>query len=384
MAGRVLAVATGGAGGDLQPLVAAALALRSRGHETRFVGDASVAHSLAPLGVDTEVLPDDLDLGPRLVGAIREAMTQASGDLTAAGPILRERMSAWAAQTARSITPIVSEQRPAAIITSLFGVEVLTKLVPACPWAVVNSTFYVGPSPPRPLQLDFGARAIPLIAGYAQLLEVADLVLHATDRLFDFSFDGLPERHHYVGPLGIWESPSDAPGYLQEPGDPWILVTISSQLGDDLPLAKAALDALADRPLRVVLTIGPERDPSELPSPPDNAKIEKTVSHAAVLERSALLVSHAGHGSVMKALWYGRPMLLIPWGRDQPGVAARAKALGVAEVVSREQASSATISSALDAVLSEPAMRDAAARHATRLRATDPPRTAATLIETLL
>ena len=31
------------------------------------------------------------------------------------------------------------------LLTSLFGVEVLGAVDPACPWVVVNSTFYVGP-----------------------------------------------------------------------------------------------------------------------------------------------------------------------------------------------------------------------------------------------
>ena len=384
VSGEVLIVATAGAGGDLQPLVAAALALRERGHETVFVGDTSVARSLGPLGVETEILASEFDLGPRLVGAIRDAMTSTGGDLGAAGPIVREHMTAWAEQVAGSVAEVVRKRAPAAIVTSLFGVEVVTAAAPACPWAVVNSTFYVGPGCPRTLKQDFGPRAIPLIEGYASLLDSANLVLHATDPEFDFSFDGLPDHHHYVGPLGIWEPPSEAPAYIAEPGDPWALVTISSQLGDDLPLAEAALEALADRRLRVLVTVGSERDPAELLSVPPNARVERTVSHAAVLEHAALLVSHAGHGSVMKALWYGRPMVLVPWGRDQPGVAARAVALGVARSVSRAEASPKTISDAVDAVLDDQGKVRQARHHATRLRATDPPRAAATLLETLL
>jgi UDP:flavonoid glycosyltransferase YjiC (YdhE family) len=380
----VLVVATAGAGGDLQPLVAAALALGSRGHETAFVGDASVARSLEPFGVETELLAPDLDLGPRLVGAIRATMTVTGGDLEAAGPIVQKRMSGWAAEVAQAVTEIVRRHKPAAIVTSLFGVEVLALVAPSCPWAVVNSTFYVGPGAPRPLDQDFGPRAIPLIARYTSLLDSANLVLHATDPVFDFCFDKLPEHHHYVGPLGVWEPPADAPAYLEQPGDPWTLVTISSQLGDDLPLAEAALEALSGRALRVVLTLGPERDPSEIPSVPRNARVEKAVSHAAVLERATLLVSHAGHGSVMKALWFGRPMALVPWGRDQPGVAARAKALGVAEVVTREDASAATIAAAVDRILVDERMHEVAERHAARLRATDPPKRAANLLETLI
>jgi hypothetical protein len=88
---RVLVVATAGAGGDLQPLVAAALALRSHGHEAFFVGDGSVERALRAVDAPTEVLPSELDLGPRLVASIRDAMAATGGDLAAAGPIVRER-----------------------------------------------------------------------------------------------------------------------------------------------------------------------------------------------------------------------------------------------------------------------------------------------------
>ena len=381
---RILVVATAGAGGDLQPLVAAALALRDRGHATVFLGDRSVQRVVRGLGVETETLPPEVDLGPRLAGAIREAMVATDGDVVAAGPMVQERMAAWAQQTAEPVAAALRGHRPDAVVTSLFGVEVLQLASPPCPWAVVNSTFYVGPHPPRPLEQDVGPRAIPLLSRYAALLASPDLVLHATDQTFDFSFDALPPRHHYVGPLGIWEPPSEPPAYLAQPGDPWVLVSISSQLQDDVALAESALVALADRPVRVVLTLGPDHDPSELAGVPTNTRVERTLSHAAILKQGALLVSHAGHGSVMKALWYGRPMVLVPWGRDQPGVAARAAALGVAEVVPREHASGETLAAAVDRALGSEMMRAAAAQHMTRLQATDPAAVAATLLETIL
>ena len=108
---------------------------------------------------------------------------------------------------------------------------------------------------------------------------------------------------------------------------------------------------MAGHPVRVVVTLGPDHRPDEVSVVPANARLEQTVSHAAVLERGVLMVSHAGHGSVMKALWHGRPMVLVPWGRDQPGVAARAAALGVAEVIQRDNASAETIAAALDRAL---------------------------------
>jgi UDP:flavonoid glycosyltransferase YjiC (YdhE family) len=381
---EILVVATGGAGGDLPPLVAASLALRERGHETTFIGDASVQRTLAPLQVDVEVLPEEVDLGPRVARVVQEAMQAWGGDLAKAGPLVQRGMTVWAHDVAEPISRSIERHRPTAIVTSLFGVEAVDATCPPCPWAVVNSTFYIGPNPPRPVEEDFGPRAIPLITRYAELLESADLVLHATDQLFDYSFDRLPSRHHYVGPLGIWEPPRVRPPFLDEPGNPWVLVSISSQRQDDIALADAAVRALGDEPVRVLVTLGPEHEPSELSAHPPNARVEKTVSHSAVLARATLLVSHAGHGSVMKALWHGRPMVLIPWGRDQPGVAARAEALGVAGVVPCDHATPETIGAAVTRTLADREMGRRAAEHSARLRATNPPADAAAHLESLL
>jgi len=376
-------VATGGAGGDLQPLIAAGLALRERDHEIFFVGDASVDLALRGMGIEVEVLPANLDLGPRLIDAIRAAMSATGGDLVAAGPIVENRLAGWAEETAAPVAAMLGRLTPDAVVTSLFGVEVVRQALPACPWAVINSTFYVGPNPPRPLTEDVGPRAVPLLRRYAGLVEAADMVLHATDQVFDFSFDRLPPRHHYVGPLGLWEPAAEPPRYLAEPGHPWVLVSISSQLQDDLPLAEAALAALADKPVRVLLTLGPGHRPDEITVHPPNARVEQLVPHSAVLKRGTLLVSHAGHGSVMKALWEGRPMVLMPWGRDQPGVAARAEALGVAEVVQRGEGAEAALAGAIGRVLGSAEMRERAKLQAARLQSTDPPATAANLLESL-
>ena len=167
---RVLIVATGGAGGDLPPLVAAALTLRDRGHETTFVADAAVDRFLSPLGVTVDVLPQTLDLGPRMGSIIQEAMQATGGDLARSGPLVQRGLTVWAHEVAGPIIQAIDRHRPSAIVTSLFGVEAVDAACPPIPWAVINSTFYVGPKPPRPLGQDFGPRAIPLVQRYAEIL----------------------------------------------------------------------------------------------------------------------------------------------------------------------------------------------------------------------
>jgi len=164
-----------------------------------------------------------------------------------------------------------------------------------------------------------------------------------------------------------------------------VLVTVSSlpQEGE-IALARTALRTLAAHPVRVVVTLTAGHPRDELGAVPANARIELFVPHSAVLKRSGLLVSHAGHGVVAKALYYGVPMVLVPWDRDQPGVAARAATLGVAEVIARHDLTERRLSAAIDKVLSTPSYQENAARIAGRLQARDAVALARAQIEALL
>jgi UDP:flavonoid glycosyltransferase YjiC (YdhE family) len=367
---KVLVVAMGGAGGDLQPLMAAAIGLLERGHRLAFVGDAAVARVVAAQGLACTEMAPEQDMGQILGGVFKRL---ANLSLAEQGRVITDEIADWSEDVGNLVSGLLEDDRPDALITSLFGVGAAHHAASkaAIPWAMINSTFYVGPNPPRPLVTDFGPRAIPLIEFFLPLVERATLVLHASDQVFDFDHQGLPENHRYVGPL-IWEPESSPAPYLSDPGDPWVLVTLSSQLQDDASVATSAMEGLAVLPLRVLVTTGGSHPPENLGPLPANARAEDYVSHTAALTRSVALVSHAGHGSVMKALWHGVPMVLVPWGRDQPGVADRAERLGVASVIPRGDLSADTIAARVQDVTKSAGYREAAMRHSARLRLTDP------------
>jgi UDP:flavonoid glycosyltransferase YjiC (YdhE family) len=151
-----------------------------------------------------------------------------------------------------------------------------------------------------------------------------------------------------------------------------VLVTVSSNpQADETKLIRTVLQALASRSVRVLVTVSDRHPRGPIGSLPANARIEGFVSHAEVLKRSCLVVSHAGHGIVSKALFYGVPMVLVPWDRDQPGVAARAAATGAAAVIERQQLTQTRLSSAIDGVLHNPTFRAMAQVMARRLQARD-------------
>ena len=100
-------------------------------------------------------------------------------------------------------------------------------------------------------------------------------------------------------------------------GDPLVHVTFGSvTAGAHLPyypgLYRAAIDALAPLRARILLAIGDDRDPAELGTLPPNVRVERWVSHAAVMPRAAAVVGHGGYGTTLDALGYGTPLVVVP------------------------------------------------------------------------
>ena len=56
---------------------------------------------------------------------------------------------------------------------------------------------------------------------------------------------------------------------------------------------------------------------------PANAVVVDAAPHDEVMREASLVVTHCGHGTVMRALAHGLPMLCLPMGRDQNDNAAR-------------------------------------------------------------
>ena len=83
----------------------------------------------------------------------------------------------------------------------------------------------------------------------------------------------------------------------------------------------------------------------------------------------------------MKALWYGVPMVLMPWGRDQPGVANRAERLGVAKVIARDRVTDELLAHAVQLVLEDQRIRATASQVARRLQTQDPAAAACDILE---
>jgi MGT family glycosyltransferase len=204
-----------------------------------------------------------------------------------------------------------------------------------------------------------GVLELPPLASVTEQILDADRLLVLTSRAFQLPEIQPPDHVRYVGPQ--LPQPDGAGSFRPLDGDgPLILVSLSTSDQGQLDLLKRLLTAIAPLPVRALVTLGHAVDASRL-RPPANAVLEPFVPHSAVLPHASLVVTHAGHGTVMAAVSAGVPLVCVPMGRDQPAVAARVTQHGLGIHVESE-ASVEELRSAISHVLGEPAYRAATQR----------------------
>lgn len=359
---RILVFTTSGGGGDGPPLIAAALSLHKAGHEVRIFGDEKVAALMQgePLAVEALTAVEDLEARIRRWHEYPD---------TPVPPVLE-----WGKDVSTHAIRAAEAFQPDLLLCSDFSAAVgyHVKKALGIPLCVMHMTYHHDYGPDDPPNL------------FEVLMRPADLVLNATDPVFDPPPENTADRYQWIG-TQIWEPRQDQPEWLSDPGDPWALMTLSSARQDgELELAEAAVQAVADFPVRMLVTLADTRSGDSLVTNSDRVRVETFVPHSRVLENARLCIAHAGHGIVAKALYFGVPMVLVPWDRDQPGVARRAGALGVARVIEREDLSPARLADAIREVLQDPAYAERARQHGERIQAYDAPRLLCEKIEAFL
>jgi UDP:flavonoid glycosyltransferase YjiC (YdhE family) len=118
------------------------------------------------------------------------------------------------------------------------------------------------------------------------------------------SFDGAPSTSQ---PEWISSFGTNRPG---------VYVTFGTVMGPRAPWA-AILEALADLDVDVLATVGGQVDTATLGPLAANTRVERYVPQSFVLDRSKLVVSHGGAGTLIGAATAGKVQLCIPIAADQ-------------------------------------------------------------------
>ncbi len=393
-------------GGATPPNLGIARLLVARGHEVVVYGDPTLAADVAATGAAHRAWPT---APQRRSTALDDDILKDWECRTALGQVLRLRDRLIAGDAApRFAADVVGALDAAAASAEPFDVVLadgvlLGALVGAeargIPSVALVGTVYLAPSRVRPpagrippargplgrLRDRVGCRLTGLLWGPGLRGLNAARAAHGLDplrRLWDqwdradrvlmltaSAFDDPPPdapNVRYVGPV-LDDIASDGALALPPGDDPFVLVGLSSSYMDQAALLTRIATALATLPVRAVITTGPAIDPEAIPAAPHVAVV-RSASHTELMARADLVVTHAGHGTLIKAIAAGVPVLCLPLGRDQPDNAARAARHGVASVLS-PRADAGAIADAVRRLLRDADRRAAAVALGERVRA---------------
>jgi len=385
---------TSPAAGHLFPLIPGLLELRRRGHEVHvatapsLVGIASAA-GLDARPVDERILAVEvadhelperdrlrdglaqlMGRGPHEIDDLRRLVDELRPDAVLVDTIAYGAASAaeasglpWAT-TLPSLLPYPGDGIPPYGLGMAPRHDLVGRIRDRVLWRLVARGYGKAMLPPLN-RLRTGVGLAELTSPHGYTLAPTRLIV-LTGPPLEYPRTSLPGNVRMVGAQS-WDPPGEAPAWLDEPGDPWVLVTCSTDYQADEALARAALDGLAGEPVRVVVTLADAYDHFDHPVPA-NARIERFVPHGAVLARAVAVVCPGGMGVVAKSVGARVPIVAVPFGRDQPEVARRVVEAGAGVEVDRKRLDAAAVRDAVRAArrLDLPAPPDDPAGNAAR------------------
>ena len=185
-----------------------------------------------------------------------------------------------------------------------------------------------------------------------------------------------PDTVHVVGPM-LAELPGD--DVALPPGDdPLVFVAASTTMDPGLRLVEMAFEALAEEPVRVAATTGERGWSTDVPA---NAVVTDWASNEQLLSQASLVVARGGHGTVVRSLSSGVPLLVCPAGTDMAENGARVTWSGAGSMVPERLQTPAALRLAVRRMLREPRCAAAAGRLAEWARGNDAAARGAALVE---
>lgn len=389
--------ATWAGGGAVPPVLSVARALAERGHGVRVLADASLhdeitAAGLEPVAWTTAPQGDPSDPAKDVIKDF-EARTPLGAlarlrDRIVCGPAADYTRDTLAELRARPTDVLVAEHMLLGAVTAGEAAGI--------PTASLATTIYPFPTPGAPppgvgfapakgipgrlrdrllarLSGKPWAKGLPALNaartanGLAPLdtvveaFERVDRVLVLSPRALDHAGRRFPDEIRHVGPR--LDDPAWAGDLTLPDGDaPLVLVGMSSSFMKQHDLLQRIADALGTLPVRGLLTTGPAVDPATVRAPA-NVLVTASAPHSLALRHAAVTITHAGHGTTVKSLAAGVPMVCVPLGRDQMEVAAHVRFAGAGVTVGKGSKAQ-KIARAVEQVLNDPSYRSAAQRMA--------------------
>ncbi len=378
-------------GGTVPPELGAVRRLVERGHDVTVLAEDSMADDVIATGAVLRRWTTAPNRPTRLADDDPTRDWECKNPLQLFDRLLELQFVGPAAAYANDVDAAIAERQPDLVVCSMFALGAMIAAEGAgIPFDMLMPNIYLLPAagmPPmglglRPARGFAGrtrdrainalterswAKGLPAIndlrreRGLAPLARLWDQAEHARRKLvmtstaFDFPAT-MPDNVSYVGPVlddPTWATDDVSTVTVGDVADqPFVLVAMSSTYQDQQDSIQRVVDALGGLPVRALVTTGPAIDPTTIEHRP-NVEVVRSASHQALLPTAAVVVTHGGHGTVIKSLAAGVPLVILPHGRDQADNAARVVARHAGLKVART-AKPSKVAAAICAVLEDP------------------------------
>jgi zeaxanthin glucosyltransferase len=199
---------------------------------------------------------------------------------------------------------------------------------------------------------------------------------------FEFPRLELPKQVRFVGPLRLPAGYSTVPfPWERLDGRPLIYASLGTLQNRVASNFRALAAACAGFDAQLAISTGNGLAPKALGELPGDPLVVPFAPQAELLRRAALAVTHAGLNTALDALAQGVPMVAVPVTNEQPGIAARIAWVGAGEVCRQRQIMPQRLRPLVERVLQDSSYRAAAAGMREAIRASGGAPRAAELIE---
>lgn len=187
-----------------------------------------------------------------------------------------------------------------------------------------------------------------------------DLNIVFASRLLQPAGETFDERFVFVGPsFGSSQTlPVSFDGQVLEPAkSPLLYISLGTIYNVQPDFYRLCFRAFGEREYRVIAALGKDVAEAELGTAPGNFVLRSSVPQVAVLQHTDVFVTHGGLNSIMEALYYGVPMVIIPQMPEQVITAKRLADLGLGVVLDKEALTPDVLRSAVQTLLDDPELR---------------------------
>ena len=177
----------------------------------------------------------------------------------------------------------------------------------------------------------------------------------------EFDVPGKPAVLHYTGPfVDAQQRPAVEFPWERLDGRPLIYASLGTMQNGSEAIFRTIAEACAALNAQLVISLGGGLDAARLGTLAGDPIVVRYAPQLEIVKRAALVITHAGLNTVLESLAEGVPLVALPLGNDQPGVAARVKARGAGLVIPQQNLSVKKLRSAVRSVLEDGKYRAAA------------------------